>query len=359
MRFLSRFFSLFSIVLWIAFASVSYAQTPTESYGSILSDAQIDAWLGRESRLAHPVIADLERKDVSTLHFYFERNYAQRAQSVMRSANDAMQKTFRFLPPETVENVHIYLLGDINRYFTAQDSKGRAPDWAAGLTILRDGVILIRLSPRGTSRIEPEMTLAHELNHVALRRIAGNASFPHWFYEGLAMTATDDWNLSRAETLARASMAGNLLDLEGIDRAFGENGAIVDLAYAQSAHFVSWIAKEYGDEKIRQLIAETTDETPFVEAFSHVYGRSVRAAYALWFDSMSRDRSLVASVFSPDGVFFLISIFAAIALSIALVRRTAARKRRLAAMAQEEPITVLPKNLQNFGPFTHGNSKSR
>ena len=112
---------------------------------------------------------------------------------------------------------------------------------------MRDGVILIKLAPRGTSRIEPEMTLAHELNHVALRRIARDAYFPHWFYEGLAMTTTDDWNINRAEVLARASMAGKLFDLDGIDDAFGKIGATVELAYAESAHFVSWLAKENGD----------------------------------------------------------------------------------------------------------------
>ena len=218
-RLLCAFFLTF---LFCFNSSVSFAQTsPSDNYGSLIGDEQIEEWLGREARLDHPVVSDLAREDASGLHFFFERGYARRAESVIRTAQDARQKTLRFLPPETAENVVIYLLGDINRYFREQNSPGRAPDWAAGLTILRDGVILIRLSPRGASRIEPEMTLAHELNHVALRRIARDADFPHWFYEGLAMTSTDDWNLTRAETLARASMSGNLLDLDGIDASFG------------------------------------------------------------------------------------------------------------------------------------------
>ena len=260
-------------------------------------------------------------------------------------------------PPEAVENIHIYLLGDINRYFREQGSQGGAPEWAAGLTILRDGVILIKLAPRGTSRIEPEMTLAHELNHVALRRIARDAYFPHWFYEGLAMTTTDDWNINRAEVLARASMAGKLFDLDGIDDAFGKIGATVELAYAESAHFVSWLAKENGDESIKKLIEQTANGQPFDAAFSDIYGRSPRAAFALWHDQMSRDRSLFANVFSPEGIFFIISVFAAIALTIALIRRTSARKQRLAAMAREDSLETLPENLRNFGPFTHSNKK--
>ncbi len=353
-RFLFAFFLTFSFCFY---SSAPFAQTsPSDNYGRLIGDEQIEEWLGREARLDHPVMSDLVREDDAGLHFFFERGYARRAQSVIRTAQDARKKTLRFLPPETAENVVIYLLGDINRYFREQNSPGRAPEWAAGLTILRDGVILIRLSPRGAARIEPEMTLAHELNHVALRRIARDADFPHWFYEGLAMTSTDDWNLTRAETLARASMSGNLLDLAGIDEAFGRTGAAVDLAYAQSAHFVSWLAKEYGDENIRKLIAQTAETNDFDGAFSSVFGRSPRAAFALWRDGMSRERSLWASIFSPDGVFFMISLFAAAALCIALARRSALRKQRLAAMAREESNESLPENLRNFGPFTRDKS---
>ena len=61
------------------------------------------------------------------------------------------------------------------------------------------------MAPSGMAKIEPHITLAHELNHVALRRFAQDNYFPHWFYEGLAMTATNDWNLDRAETLGRAN----------------------------------------------------------------------------------------------------------------------------------------------------------
>lgn len=357
-RFYRSFLHIAFTLFFCLFAFSAIAQTsPVDNYGVLVGDEQVEEWFGRESRLEHPVVEGLEREDSEGLHFYFERSYSQRAKAVIRSARDAQQKSLRFLPPESVKNIHIYLLGDINRYFIEQGSKGRAPEWAAGLTILRDGVILIRLAPRGSTRIEPEMTLAHELNHVALRRVAADAYFPHWFYEGLAMTTTDDWNLNRAEVLARASMSGRLLDLNSIDDAFGKVGAIVELAYSESAHFVSWLAKEYGDDVVKKLIAQTAGGDDFDSAFYSLYGRSPRAAFALWHDRMSRERSVFASIFSPDGVFFIISLFAAIALTIALIRRSGARKRRLAAMAREESYEALPENLRNFGPFTHGGGK--
>lgn len=325
--------------------------TQTETLSLNITDTQVEEWMGRESRLSHPVMDGLEKRDLSTLHFYFSKEYGQRAEAVMATAQKAREKNMRFLPAETLEDVNIYLIGNINMYFDALGSKGRAPDWAAGLTILRDGVILIRLAPNGTSKIEPEMTLAHELNHVALRRFAQNNEFPHWFYEGLAMTATEDWNINRAETLAKAAMAGQLLDLAAIDDAFGKIGTIVDLAYAESAHFVSWLAKENGDDAVKKLIADVATGTPFDKAFIQTFGRSPEAAFSVWHQNMSRGENLLASIFSHDGLFFMISVFAAFGLMAALWRKSAVRKARMNAMNQDISEAVLPGNLKSFGPF--------
>lgn len=343
----------------MVYASPAAAQgsAAAERFGMILNDAQIESWLGREARIRHPVMEGLVSKDAATLHFYFSRAYGQRAEGVIATSEKAREKTLRFLPEETVAGVTVYLLPDINDYFIALGSQGRAPEWSAGLTILRDGVILIRLAPRGTTRVEAEMTLAHELNHAALRRYVGENAVPHWFYEGLAMTATDDWNLQRAEVLSTAAMGGRLLDLSGIDEAFGKTGTLVDLAYAQSAHFVSWLAKDFGDDAVRQLIRETSNGVSFDTAFYHAFGRSPKAAFALWRDHMSRGESFLASLFSHDGLFFFISIFAAFALSVALWRRSRLRRERLAAMSNDLPDSSLPPNLRNFGPFAKYSSK--
>ena len=351
LRSLLRTIPLLLVLLFMPLSS--YAQSEQSgNFGLTVSDEEISSWLQREGEVHHPVMDNLETVDRATLHFYYPREYSQRAESVIVSAESARAMTLRFLPAETVANVHVYLLGSINHYFEALDAPGRAPDWAAGITLLHDGVIIIRLAPSGMVKIEPHMTLAHELNHVALRRFAQDNYFPHWFYEGLAMTATNDWNLDRAETLGRAKMTGNLLDLDGIEEAFGKKGAIVDLAYAESAHFVSWLAKSFGDDAMKKLLQDTATGTPFAQAFSKEYGRSPNAAFALWRDSMAKEESLIASLFSHDGLFFFISLFAAVGLVIALWRKNSVRKARMEATTQDIPKSRLPENLRHFGPFT-------
>ncbi|MBQ9395715.1 MAG: hypothetical protein IJU23_09415 [Proteobacteria bacterium] len=338
-------------VLFFIPASVFAQGTHTESFSLTVAPSQVEQWLGNERRITHPVIQNLEKQDSATLHFYFTRAYGQRAEAVIATAQSAREKTLRFLPPETVADVHVYLLPSINQYFDALGSKGRGPDWASGLTLLGDNVILIRLAPNGTTRIEPERTLAHELNHVALHRYSQNNYFPHWFYEGLAMTSTNDWSLERAESLGKSAMAGQILPLEELDVAFSKNGTIVDLAYAESAHFVSWLVNTHGDEAMKSLLKSVSEGTPFDQAFTAAFGRSPKAAHAIWKENMSRGENILASLFSHDGLFFMISLFAAIALCIALWHRTAIRKRRMAAMNRDVPDTVLPENLRHFGPF--------
>lgn len=355
-------FKLVFLVLLLSFSSLLCFSTvlsaqvtrdgsPSPAQVLTLNDEQIESWLGREGRVNHPVVEGVEHKTEAKLEFYFDKEYAMRAQFVIASAERAKAKTLRFLPEEALDNVHIYLLGDMNSYFEAQDAQGRAPDWAAGLAILRDGVILIRLSSKGTSRIEPEKTLAHELNHVALRRMAHESSFPHWFYEGFAMLATDDWNLDRATTLANASMGGHVMALGELNAAFSSQGTRVDLAYAQSAHFVSWVASQHGDEAISKTIAGVAEGKSFDDAFLAATGRSPIAAYQTWHEAMAKAHSKLALFFSPEGVFFFISVFAAIGLSLAILRRQRIKRRRYENRNDDIPVSELPANLRNFGPF--------
>ena len=338
--------------LLLSFAPADgFAQTSANSEAIMITQDQREAWLGREAQTHHPAVPHLKRANNATLHFYYDMAYERRAQAVIESAPMARQRNLRFLPAETLENVHIYLLGDMNSYFRAQKAPGRAPEWASGLSILQDDVILIRLRSVGTTPIEPERTLAHELNHVALRRFGGNAHFPHWFYEGLAMLSTEDWGIKRAESLANASITGQLLDLPGIEEAFGKTGAIVDLAYAESAHFLSWLAKTNGDEKIKKLIVAVAGGKKFDDAFLEIFDHTPNASFAIWHEKLSKDQSVLASFFSGDAIFFYVSIFAVLALSIALVRRNRVRKARLQNMSADVPLETLPENLRHFGPF--------
>jgi|GEM_PF-3344085 len=351
LRFLLLFVLLFTLTALTPARGFAQNGDASPAHSLTLTDEQVDEWLGREAHITHPVIPDLIHREVNNLHFYYETAFSRRAESVIATAETAQAKTLRFLPGETVSNVHIYLLGDINRYFEAQNAPGRAPAWAAGLAILRDGVILIRLNPGGTARIEPERTLAHELNHIALRRFARDQIFPHWFYEGFAMLATDDWGLTRAETLARASMSGQLLDLDQLNDAFSRQGAIVDLAYAQSAHFVTWLANTYSDETLKKLLQSVATGKRFDDAFIDAYGRSPRAAYVFWLDKVATKSSPWLSLFSSEGIFFALSFFAAAALIYALQKRNKIRKARFENPNQDIPVSTLPKNLRHFGPF--------
>jgi len=356
-QFAKRLIMLAVLLLTCLTAFIPAAALAQSTEGITVSADRIEAWMGREKTVNHPAIPNLKERESATLKFYYEVAYERRALDIIKTAPSARLKNMLFLPEETVSNVNIYLLGDLNTYFTAQDAPGRAPDWAAGLSLLADDVILIRLKSVGNAKIEPERTLAHELNHVALRRLAGDAYFPHWFYEGIAMLSTGDWDYNRADTLAKAAMTGHLLDLNEIDSAFGKQGAVVNLAYSQSAHFVSWLDKTYGSKKIENLIKNVADGKPFNEAFFDNFERSPNAAFALWKESQSKSQSVLASFFSHDALFFYTAIFAALALIIALIRKSKNKKARLNNMTAELPISALPENLRNFGPFSNKPSK--
>lgn len=346
------------VLLWIMIFGVLvslsgsvYAQglsPSSESHILHFNEQMMGSWLGREGRVTHPVVKGLVEKHVNSLNFYYDPNFEARAEAVMASSATARQMTMQFLPESYVSNVHIYLLADINQYFVALGGVGRAPAWAAGLAILRDGVILIRLKPNSASLIEPERTLAHELNHVALKRMTNDNPLPHWFYEGFAMLSTEKWNIHRAEILAHASMTDRILPFSKITKSFPEKGATVDLAYAQSSHFVSWLVKQWGEHTFKQFLAKLAAGDEFNEAFKAQYGLALSSAQMEWRNGLVEKNSWFAPLITAGSIIAFLGAIVVVALGIMR------QKRRKRALRQPDnlPRELLPQNLRHFGPFT-------
>ncbi|MFA5624771.1 MAG: peptidase MA family metallohydrolase [Bradymonadales bacterium] len=349
LRYISTILYILMLLLFGAISAQAQGLSPnSESHILHFSEDFSSTWLLREGRVEHPAVAGLSKVEANKLYFYVDPNYELRAQSVIQSSASAREMTMRYLPESFVSDVHIYLLGDINQYFEGLGEKARAPSWAAGLAILSDGVILIRLKPTTASLIEPERTLAHELNHIALKRMSNNNPLPHWFYEGFAMLSTEKWNIHRAEILAHASMTGRIFAFDKISNSFPAQGAAVDLAYAQSSHFVSWIVKQWGEANFKRFLERIAAGTAFKDAFRSQYGVALASAEMEWRSGLEKKNSWFAPLLTITSILMFLG--AVIVLGLGIMRQ----KRRKRALKQPDalPREALPKNLRHFGPFT-------
>jgi len=161
-----------------------------------------------------------------------------------------------------------------------QPSSAPAPGWAAGVAYPALGLVILDAQASGRSG-SVRGVLRHELAHVTLGRLL-QTRIPHWLTEGFAMLYADEWTLSRSAVLVRASAAGTLIPLDDIDRSWPSSPSDVDLAYAQSANFVSFLAGIDDGTPFHRLVSAMAAGTPFDDAVVSSYGQPLLVHELAW-----------------------------------------------------------------------------
>jgi hypothetical protein len=173
------------------------------------------------------------------------------------------------LRPERRLDVVIYDPAAFDRHFA-----GRFRFAAAGFYA---GVIRIR----GDTQVHTGLVrvLNHELLHAALDAAAPSAVFPGWLNEGLA-----EWFEARtvgkrhlsgreAAALAWGHRNGRLVSLASLSApSFGRLGPdAARLAYLQSYGMVEFLARQYGERKLREFTRSLVRSRDLHRSLSRVY----------------------------------------------------------------------------------------
>ncbi|MBN2108517.1 MAG: hypothetical protein JW832_13915 [Deltaproteobacteria bacterium] len=168
---------------------------------------------------------------------------------VLRDAYREVGRDFDLYPDSTIP-VIVYPQSDISRlaYF---------PDWAAGSY---DGKIRFGENVWKQS-LHMKAVLYHEYTHVLVRMAAGG-TVPFWLNEGLAeyearrfkaphMIAGREKMLHSAPSLFTLSELADM-DIPSLSRLQPQ---AIELAYAQSEAFVTWLIEKYSFRDMRSLLA--------------------------------------------------------------------------------------------------------
>lgn len=136
-------------------------------------------------------------------------------------------------------------------------------DWAGGVF---DGTIRVAVNDLHSERARWGRVLRHELAHAFVREVGGR-DVPGWLNEGLAqMLETDVPRVSAA----RAQLVGaTLFPLETLHDSLAtwSDTEAIGRAYAQSLVFCEHIARQYGDEELRQMLLGCKDGRGAAAAF--------------------------------------------------------------------------------------------
>ncbi len=208
---------------------------------------------------------------------------AHDAVTVKRLANHAARsvpalvKRLGLAPGGTAD---VYLVGDEARFSSLQP--GQTPDWADGTAWPRWALVFLKSPSIRPGTAQPlEVVLDHELVHVILGQAFGARPVPRWLQEGMAQFYAGE-SAERAMAMARGDYGGRVLPLLQFTGGFPLDPLAAQLAYAESADFVAWIAGRNGEPALRELVRVMAAGGSTEQGVRAATGLSLAEADAQW-----------------------------------------------------------------------------
>lgn len=180
--------------------------------------------------------------------------------------------------------------------------------------------------------------VVHELVHELLHQYAepNGRLIPRWFHEGLAQHLAGDTYLgAREDDLVWRVGTRRLLPFGDLRESFPRDSDRLRVAYAQSYSFVSWLANEYGLDRLLRVARAADRRTSFEAALAGRLDRTSLELETAW------ERHLLHGSGAPWRVLldscFSLSLLAVLPLLVmALMRRLQAEERAARRLAQLE-----------------------
>ena len=145
-----------------------------------------------------------------------------------------------------------------------------------------DGVLLVL---GGAQRARG--VAAHEVTHILVFRAGEGVlgSVPSWLNEGLAEYGNIDPGESYTYALRYAIATDNLLPITAMTSQPGNPDDVI-IFYGQARSIVRFMVDEYGEEKMRELMATLKGGTNIRNAVPEVYGVGLIELENLWRDEL-------------------------------------------------------------------------
>lgn len=227
------------------------------------------------------------------------------------------------------------LVGDYREFRRVVEAVGgEAPDvFTRGVAFPGRSIIVIRGDLLRSAIEDPKaVTITHEVAHLVLHRRL-QTQLPRWLDEGIAVWVSRGHLAPRDEAyLSLLARANGLYRLETLERAFPPGHHASALAYQQSFLMVSFLATQFGDRAVLDLLDLLEAGTPSSDALARVTGLSppdIEKEFTRWTATRTSIFWSLLAIFNPW-------TFAALLALVAIARYVVRRRRRLREMGEEE-----------------------
>ncbi len=243
-------------------------------------------------RLPAPPIG-YNRHVLGWIDFAYPPEVRERIQPLIEDSELARRELMDRLGTMVLREVHVRVARTPGEMSTLAPPGAPYPAFASGVAYPDLGLVLLTLQPRyPRESLNVQQTFRHELAHVALHDAVRGRPVPRWFNEGFAVFASGESSLPRLQTLWTATVAGNLLPLDRLERSFPADAGTASIAYAQAADIVRYLVRRQDHFRFNGLVERMARGTPFDAALEQAYGIDRRALELEWQKDVSRRYTL-------------------------------------------------------------------
>lgn len=207
----------------------------------------------------------------------------------------------------------------------------------------REVHVLLRETRIAGARLEA--VLVHEMAHELLDQFVAphGRRIPRWMHEGLAQLLAGDTYLGASEeSIVWRAQTGQLLPFSELEDDFPRESILLQVAYAQSHSYVSWLERRFGMRRLLRVLGEVDEDTSLLQALVAETQLSTAELADAWQDYLLHGsgagwRALLTQCFS------LSLVLALPLLALALVKRLRVDRRardRLEVQERQEAAIV-------------------
>ena len=159
---------------------------------------------------------------------------------------------------------------------------GAIPHWGGAVADPNKQLIILK-SPRWSQQNRSlRQIIIHEVVHILVGRLAGNAHVPRWLNEGIATYFAGETGYAEGKELSRAQLTKQLIPLDNIDAVLSFKTLKAHLAYQQAYLAVVYIAERYGESALPELLRALREKGEIHAAFRATFGLSLEQFETEW-----------------------------------------------------------------------------
>ena len=237
-------------------------------------------------------------------------------------------------------------------------------EWAVGTAYPDQNVITLK-SPRAVGREDYSLrqTTVHEIAHIVLHQAFGEQPLPRWLHEGLAMYVSGETVWTTRLRLSQGVLTGSLIPLSDLTRHFPAAPVQIELAYAQSLEFLTWLEGEYGRNTIPGLISALAGGAELEQALLTVTGIPLTTLEENWHRHLRLNFAWLPALTTGGGLWVIVSAL----LVVGWWRKKRESTERRARWAVEEErvygsqpgILAMPTQPAELVAFADGGQEQR